>query len=281
MMIGILWTNLAYAEDEADKTWVELTYVEWSSEVASANVIKVVLEELDYEVELIAVSAAVMWQAVASGDVDGHVAAWLQSTHAHYLNAVKNKVENLGPNLVGTKIGLVVPQYVTINAIDELKANQFNKKIIGIDPGAGLMSKTEQVMEAYQLKDFRLMEGSGATMAAALGDAIKNKRWIVVTGWTPHWMFSRWDLKYLNDPKRIYAPSNNTDKGEEYISTIVRKGLKEDKPGVYQVLDNFHWKATDMEQIMIWNEEKNADPYQNAKRWVEENRDKVEKWKSP
>lgn len=137
MMIGILWTNLAYAEDEADKTWVELTYVEWSSEVASANVIKVVLEELDYEVELIAVSAAVMWQAVASGDVDGHVAAWLQSTHAHYLNAVKNKVENLGPNLVGTKIGLVVPQYVTINAIDELKANQFNKKLLALIQGQG------------------------------------------------------------------------------------------------------------------------------------------------
>jgi glycine betaine/proline transport system substrate-binding protein len=184
----------------------------------------------------------------------------------------------LGPNLEGTKIGLVVPQYVTINSIEELKADKFKRKIIGIDPGAGLMTKTEQVIKAYQLKNFKLMEGSGATMAAALGDAIKNKRWIVVTGWTPHWMFSRWDLKYLSDPKGIY---NASDGREEYISTIVRQGLKEDKPEVYRVLDKFYWKASDMEQIMIWNEEKAAEPYENAKRWVKENRDKVKSWLSP
>ncbi|MCK5522357.1 MAG: glycine betaine ABC transporter substrate-binding protein [Thiomargarita sp.] len=265
-----------HAED--DEKYVELTYVEWASEVASTYVVKVVLEELGYKVELIPVSAAIMWQAVASGDVDGHVAAWLKSTHAHYLNAVTDRIENLGPNLEGTKIGLVVPQYVTINSIEELKADKFKRKIIGIDPGAGLMSKTEQVIKAYKLKNFKLMEGSGATMAAALSDAIKNKRWIVVTGWTPHWMFSRWDLKYLSDPKGLFNPSNGR---EEYISTIVRQGLKEDKPEVYRVLDKFYWKASDMEQVMIWNEEKAADPYENAKRWVKENRDKVKTWLSP
>lgn len=261
---------------------VELTYVEWASEVASANVIKVVLDELNYKVELIPVTAAIMWQAVAIGEVDGHVAAWLETTHAHYLKAVKDKVEHLGPNLVGTKIGLVVPQYVTINSIDELNANiyQFKRKIIGIDPGAGLMSKTEQAIEAYKLEKFRLIEGSGASMAAALADAIKNKRWIVVTGWTPHWMFSRWKgLKYLKDSKGIYNSSK--EGAEEYIGTVVHKGLKEDKPEVYRVLDRFYWETADMEQVMIWNEEKDGDPYQNAKRWVEENRDKVKRWTSP
>jgi len=136
--------QLSIPSAQAEKGKVELTYVEWASEVASANVIKVVLEALNYEVELIPVTAAIMWQAVAISEVDGHVAAWLETTHAHYLKAVKDKVEHLGPNLVGTKIGLVVPQYVTINSIDELNANiyQFKRKIIGIDPGAGLMSKT-------------------------------------------------------------------------------------------------------------------------------------------
>jgi glycine betaine/proline transport system substrate-binding protein len=28
----------------------------------------------------------------------------------------------------------------------------------------------------------------------------------------------------------------------------------------------------------VWNEEKGADPYQNAKRWVKENPDKVKEW---
>ncbi len=282
IVMGIIGISLSLvvAADNDDKL-IELTYVEWSSEVASTNVIKVVLEELGYEVDIIPVSAAVMWQAVASGDADGLVAAWLSTTHAHYLKAVQHKVENLGPNLVGTKIGLVVPQYVTINSIDELKSNvnRFNKKIIGIDPGAGLMSKTEQVMQEYQLHRFKLMEGSGAIMAAVLADAIKNDQWIVVTGWTPHWMFSRWKLKYLNDPKNIYNPS--LDGSKEFIGTIVRKGLKKDMPKAYKVLDQFVWEPKDMEQVMTWNENDEADPYENAKRWVNENREIVEKWMLP
>ncbi|MDM8569465.1 glycine betaine ABC transporter substrate-binding protein [Thiotrichales bacterium HSG1] len=273
IFIGIFGTVYA-TEDEP----IEITYVEWSSEVASANVIKVVLEEIDVEVDIIPVTAAAMWQAVASNDVDGHVAAWLYTTHAHYLEAVQENIEYLGPNLLGTKIGLIVPEYVTINSITELNDNikKFRKRIIGIDPGAGLMSKTEQAIEEYDLKKFKLIEGSGAAMTASLGNAIKNKEWIVVTGWTPHWIFSRWKLKYLDDPKNIYNPKDS--RGEEHIGTIVRKGLKKDNPKVYKVLDNFLWKTSDMEQVMIWNENKDSDPYENAVRWVKENRDKVNKW---
>jgi len=283
LIVGIIGITLSLVVvANTDDKQIELTYVEWSSEVASTNVVKVILEELGYEVDIIPVSAAVMWQAVASGDADGLVAAWLNTTHAHYLRAVKHKVENLGPNLVGTKIGLVVPQYVTLNSIEELKANanRFKKKIIGIDPGAGLMSKTEQVMQEYQLHEFKLMEGSGATMTAMLADAIKNNRWIVVTGWTPHWMFSRWKLKYLSDSKFIYNPTSNTG-NEEFIGTIVRKGLKKDMPEAYKVLDRFTWEPKDMEQLMIWNEEEKSDPYENAKRWVDENRDRVKNWLLP
>ena len=261
--------------NKKSKGEVTLVYVEWSSEIASTNVVKTVLEELGYKVEMLSVSAAAMWQAVASGDADAHVAAWLPSTHAHYFAAVKDKVDDLGPNLKGTKIGLVVPAYVTINSIEELNANadKFQGKIIGIDPGAGLMSKTETVIDEYHLDKFKLIEGSGATMAAALKEAIRNQQWIVVTGWTPHWKFSRWQLKYLEDPKKIYGD-------EEYIGTIVRKGLREDMPEVYNFLDNFHWTAADMEKVMIWNEEPNTTPEANAKRWVNENPDKVAKWLS-
>jgi len=260
----------------ASKGKVRLVYVEWASEVVSTNVMRVVLEDLGYEVKIIPVSAAAMWQSVGSGDADALVAAWLNTTHGHYFKAVKDKVEDLGPNLEGTRIGLVEPDYVPIKSVTELNkyADKLEGKIIGIDPGAGLMSKTEQVIKDYGLNKFKLVEGSGATMTAALADAIKNHQWIVVTGWTPHWMFSRWKLKYIDEPKKIYDTSG-------YISTIVRKGLKKDLPEVYQVFDKFYWTPADMEQIMVWNEEKGADPYENAKRWVRENPDKVKTWLAP
>ena len=201
LLTAALLTGCGEQQSRANRDkHVELVYVEWSSEVASANVIRVVLEQQGYTVTLTPVSAAAMWQAVASGDADAMVAAWLPTTHGHYLKRVKNKVVDLGPNLEGTRIGLIVPEYVKVDSITDLNhyADRFRQRIIGMDPG-GLMSKTEQVINAYQL-DFNLIEGSGATMVAALNDAITNKQWIVVTGWTPHWKFARWNLKYLADP---------------------------------------------------------------------------------
>lgn len=251
---------------------VELVYVEWSSEVASTNVIRVVLEKQGYTVTLTPVSAAAMWQAVASGDADAMVAAWLPTTHGHYLKRVKDKVVDLGPNLEGTRIGLVVPEYVTVDSIADLNhhADRFRQRIIGMDPGAGLMSKTEQVIDVYQL-DFNLIEGSGATMVAALGDAIINKQWIVVTGWTPHWKFARWDLKYLSDPKNVYGQAGQ-------IHTVVRQGLQKSMPEVYQILDRFHWSAEEMMALMEQNRHKGADPYQNAQQWIDNHPEQVARW---
>lgn len=267
-------TKEAKKKQEQKKETVELAYVEWSSEVASTNVVKAVLQEkMGYDVKITAVSAAAMWQSIASGDYDGMVAGWLPTTHGHYLEELKDDVVDLGPNLTGTKIGLVVPTYVSIDSISEMKENaeKFDGKIIGIDPGAGIMSKTEAVLEDYELDNFKLVSGSGATMTAALKDAIDNNEWIAVTGWTPHWKFAKWDLKYLDDPKGTYG-------GEEAIHTIVRTGLMADMPEVHTFLNNFEWTPEEMAEVMVWNQEKGADPYENAKRWIEENPEKVEKW---
>jgi glycine betaine/proline transport system substrate-binding protein len=252
---------------------VELAYVEWSSEVASTHVVQAVLQEkMGYDVSVTPVSAAAMWTAVGSGDVDGMVAAWLKTTHDHYLEQVEDNVINLGPNLEGTRIGLVVPAYVEIDSIAEMNnyADEFDGKIIGIDPGAGIMSTTEQAIDEYNLTNFKLVEGSGATMTAALADAYRNKDWIAVTGWTPHWKFGRWDLKYLEDPKGIYGE-------EEWISTIVREGLEDDMPEVYKLLDNFYWTPNDMAEVMIMNQE-GGDPYDNAVKWINENPELVNSW---
>jgi len=258
----------------ASKGKVRLAYVEWDCATATTNVARAVLEEkLGYEVETLPVAAAAMWAATASGDVDGMMAAWLPATHASYLKRFKKKLVDLGPLVTGAKIGLVVPSYVPISSITEINANadKFSDRIIGIDPGAGIMSKTEDALDTYGLSKMEIMEGSGATMTAALADAIKNKEWIVVTGWAPHWMFGRWDLKFLDDPKGTFGAS-------EHINTMVRKGLDKDKPEVYRFLDNFKWSRNQMETVMAWDQEPGADRYEDAKRFVRENPELVNSW---
>lgn len=259
--------------DKDSKGKIELTYVEWVSEVASTNVVKAVIEErLGYECKITPVSAAAMWQAIASGDVDGMVAAWLPATHGDFLEKFKNKVEVVRKNMKGGRIGLVVPDYVPLKNISDLNMNadKFEGKIYAIDSGSGTNRMCENALKDYNL-NFKMIEGSDATMVGALKDAVRNNRWIVVTGWVPHWKFSRWKLKFLNDPKKSFGD-------EEYIATVVRKGFASDYPDIYKFFKKFNWKPEDMQEVMLWNAEDGADPYTNALRWIKENSKRVDGW---
>ncbi|QEA39999.1 glycine betaine ABC transporter substrate-binding protein [Pistricoccus aurantiacus] len=269
-MAGLAMSGNVQAQE--DKGTVTLAYVEWVSTVASTNVVRALLEERGYDVKMSSLSGAAMWQALSYGDADAIVAAWLPTTHEDYYAKVKDSVVDLGPNLEGTKLGLVVPSYTEMDSIEDIKENPdaLDGQIVGIDPGAGIMRLTYDVIDEYDL-DVDLRTGSGATMTAALGNAIKNEEDIAVTGWTPHWMFARWDVKYLDDPKNVYG-------GAEKIHTIVREGFQEDMPEAAAVLDNFHWSPEDMEEVMLMNLEEGTDPLENAKKWIADNRDQVDEW---
>ncbi|MFM9328267.1 glycine betaine ABC transporter substrate-binding protein [Paenibacillus mesotrionivorans] len=153
---------------------------------------------------------------------------------------------------------------------DKSIGDQVQHQIIGIDPGAGIMKQAAQVLTDYELKDWKLVEGSGAAMAAALDKAYKDKKPIIVTGWTPHWMFAKYELKYLEDPKGTFGK-------DEEIRTIVRKGLKDSLPSAYAVLDRFEWTAEDMAVVMsaIIDGKK---PEEAAADWVKNNAAKVDVW---
>lgn len=275
LLIAMALVLACAAPGMAEKPEVKLAYVEWDCAAASTNLVKAVLQEkMGYDVEILPVTAAAMWMAVGTGDVDGMVTAWLPVTHADYLKQVEGKVEDLGPIVGGAKLGWAVPSYVEVDSIADLNdnADKFDGKIIGIDPGAGLMRLSEKAMKEYNLDKFELMEGSGSTMTAALSNAIKNKEWVVVTAWSPHWMFGRWDLKYLDDPKGVLGE-------EEQIHTIVRNGLNDDMPEVYAMLDNFHYESPDqLQTLMAWNQEDGADRYENAKRFMKEYPELVDSW---
>jgi len=273
IMLTLVCLMLLAVPAMAAKGKVRIAYVEWDCATASTMTAKAALEEMGYEVETLPVAAAAMWQALGSGDVDAMVTAWLPVTHADYYDKVKDKVEKVSVVSGGAKLGWAVPSYVTINSIEELNANadKFDGKIIGIDPGSGLMKLSEQAVQDYGLDKLELMEGSGATMTAALASAIKDKKWVVVTAWSPHWMFGKWDLKYLDDPKKVLG-------GEEQIEGIVRKGLKKDMPEVYDFFSRFKWDSPNqLQMVMAWNQE-GGTPEENAQRFLKEYPDTVKKW---
>ncbi|SDC56413.1 glycine betaine ABC transporter substrate-binding protein [Shouchella lonarensis] len=141
--------------------------------------------------------------------------------------------------------------------------------ITGIDPGSGVVTNAEKAVDEYGL-DLTVQASQSAAMTQALEDAISKNEPIVVTGWNPHWKFTRYELKYLEDPKGVFGEA-------EGIHTIARSGLKDDKPEAYEVLDNFLWSEEDMGEVMVAIEEGTAD-VDAAKDWVEKNEEKVSEW---
>lgn len=270
---------------------LKIGYVEWSSSIASANLMQAVLqEELGYQVELKRMEADEMWQSVADGSVDVILSAWLPLTHEHYMAQYRDQVDDLGPNLKGARIGLVVPDvtvgrqtggrgerarpYITADSITDLKqyADKFRRTIVGIDPEAGIMKKAHEAIKAYGLDGYRIIDGSEVSMTAELSNAIRQQRWMVVTGWTPHWMFARWNLKFLEDPQNIFGDA-------EQIHTVARKGLQQDMPSVYEVLDKFNWTSDEAAHYMIWNQaDHGMYPYEKAQRWMRTYPERVQEW---
>lgn len=268
VLVGGTLVNL-FKSGNDDKQ-VNLSYVEWDTEVASTNVIAEVLRQQGYEVTITPLDNAIMWESVATGETDGMVAAWLPITHASMWEKHQDGVEDLGANLVGAKIGLVVPSYMEADSIADL-TTEAKQKITGIEPGASMMTAVENTIDLYpNLKDWGLVASSSGAMTAALDQAVKKQEEIVITGWSPHWMFAKYDLKYLEDPLK------GVETNEE-IHTVVRKGLEEEQPEVYHILDNFYWEKMDIEEVMLAIQQ-GQDPQEAARDWIEKNQETVNSW---
>ena len=144
-------------------------------------------------------------------------------------------------------------------------------EIVGIEPGSGTMNIAQETVDAYDL-DLDLTPSSEPAMLTELQQALDNEEPIVVTLWQPHWMFSEYDLKFLEDPKGTLGE-------EENIHTMVREGLEEDKPSAYQLLDNFYWEVDDMNEVMAkFGQDDSVEPRDAAQEWIDDHPDKVEEW---
>lgn len=256
---------------QGEKKTVKLAYVNWAEGIAMTNLAAAILEEkMGYTVELTMADVAPVFTSVASGNTDAFLDVWLPVTHEDYMKKYGDDLVDLGMVYENAMLGLVVPSYVEIDSIEQLNENKdlFDGEIVGIDAGAGLMSAAEKAVEEYNL-DYNLLTGSGTTMTAALSKAIDSGNPIVVTGWAPHWMFARWDLKVLEDPQKIFGEVEN-------IHIVTRKGLEEDQPEVVAFLKNFKLTDDELGDLMGAIEEDGGEPLEIAKTWMNDHEDFVQ-----
>ncbi|EIK97956.1 putative glycine betaine-binding protein [Pseudomonas sp. M47T1] len=269
----VLATSSTLASADSKPT-LSIGYVDgWSDSVATTYVAsEVIKQKLGYDVKLMPVATGIMWQGVATGKLDAMLSAWLPVTHGEYWAKNKDKVVDYGPNFKDAKIGLIVPEYVAAKSIADLKTDTtFKSKIVGIDAGSGVMLKTDEAIKDYDLTGYKLQASSGAAMTAELGRAYDKHESIAVTGWVPHWMFAKWKLRFLDDPKGVYGAA-------ETVNSIGSKELDAKAPDVAAFLKKFHWNSKDeIGEVMLAVQE-GAKPEAAAKDWVAKHPDRVAEW---
>ena len=181
---GILLTFGSCGDNGKSKK-ISIAYANWSEGIAMTNLAKAIFEDQGYDVKLLNADLAPIFTSISRKKADVFMDVWMPVTMEDYMKQYGDKLEVIGDIYDGARIGLVVPDYVTINSIEELNAEKerFSGQIVGIDAGAGIMKATDQAIKDYGL-DYKLMTSSGPAMTASLKKAIDKKDWIVVTGWT-------------------------------------------------------------------------------------------------
>lgn len=230
---------------------LRLGWSPWAdAEVISLMAKQLIETHLDWPVERVLADIGIQYASVARGDLDLMLMAWLPLTHEDYWKRVRERVLDLGPMYSG-RLGWVVPDYVDsniVNSITDLRqpsvAARFKNQVQGIDPGSGLNQLSQVALKDYGLADMRLVASSSAAMTAVLDQAIRDQRWVIVTSWTPHWMFARYKLRFLEDPQRAFG-------GTEWIHAIARQDLSAIAPSVTDFLTRFRIPDSELAEILL------------------------------
>jgi glycine betaine/proline transport system substrate-binding protein len=253
---------------------INIGYIDWDEDVAVTNLAAILLEEeLGYEVKTTLSDVGPLYSGVATGDIDAFLDVWLPTTHASYWEQYQDEVVDLGRWYEGTAtLGIGVPDYAEAQSIEDLNQyrDEFGGEIIGIEPGAGIMRIVEEnAIPGYGL-DYELVESSTPAMISQLEQALDAGEPIAFTAWKPHWMFTAFDIRYLEDPEGEMG-------GPEELSAITREGLEEDAPEAFQFLDNINLTEQQLGELELAIQEA-GDPEAGARNWLEENREVAESW---
>lgn len=244
----ILWKALCAAamvgmtmvSARAEEKSITLGTMSWEDLTPITGITKKVLEDAGYSVKVVPFSEwGIAYAALTKGDVQ-LLASQTDYVAQDYWDKNKKRLEKISPVSHGLYQAIAVPQYVAIDSVEQLNENadKFGGKIVGIEPGSGLMRDAATAVKDYDLK-LQLVEGSTAAMTAALKSAVDRSEWVAVTIWEPSWMMQKYPMKFLKDPKGIFPPPQS-------YYWIGQKGFSAEYPHAREVVASVYVPLADI-----------------------------------
>ncbi|MEV4004953.1 glycine betaine ABC transporter substrate-binding protein [Actinomadura sp. NPDC049753] len=208
----------------------------WAEGEAATALWKRLLTDKGYKVEVKNLDTGPLYAGMSKGDVDLFVDAWLPGTHEDYWKQYGDKLEKIGTWYDSAPLTIAVPNYSPLKTLDDLKGKggAYGGKIVGIEKSSGLYRVSqEKMLPAYGLKDeYEVTTSSTAAMLTELKKAVDAKKDIVVTLWRPHWAYTKYPIRDLQDPKGAMGKPDG-------IHTVAREDFGKDQPEVTGWLKKF------------------------------------------
>ncbi|MDW6002451.1 choline ABC transporter substrate-binding protein [Vibrio mangrovi] len=280
LSLSALFSLQSYAATTCET--VHFSDVGWTDITSTTAVTSEVLNGLGYGTKTDLLSVPVTYSSMANGDIDVFLGNWMPTMEGDikkYLDA--GSVENVRANLTGAKYTLAVPQYVYdagVHSFADLAkyASKFHNRIYGIEPGNDGNRLIQDMIDtnAFQLKDFNLIESSEAGMVSQVSRSIRRNQWIVFLGWAPHPMNTNFKMAYLSGGDDYFGPNY----GGATVYTNVRKGYTAQCPNVGKLLANLQFSLTMENQIMDGILNKKQPAQQAAKAWLKSNPEVLDQW---
>ncbi len=253
---------------------------DWPGFRAKNSIVEFILENIGYEVERTTARDPILHQGLTQGDIDIHLGSWMpQNTDMR--KKYKGQVNYVTQNMTEGVYIMAVPQYVWEAGVKshadlDKYADKFDKKLYVGPAGWASSKKMNKAIDEdiYGLGDWTAVNSSQSALMAQLEKSIEDKDWICFVAWKPHWMNTQYDIKYLEDPKRLWESPYS------WVDTLTRPGFEEDYPQVYRFLQQFR---VDVEDNSQWINEigfEERDEMEVAEEWVRNNILKVRRWLS-
>jgi glycine betaine/proline transport system substrate-binding protein len=225
-----------------DKT-VSIGYVPWDEVTAATYLWEHILEEQGYTVEVTQLEPAAVYAAVAQNNTDLFLAA-IPETQGDYWDEFGYNFTSVAEWYKPLKHSLVVPEYVDVDSITDLegRAAEFGGRIVGIEPGSGLMKETTKAAEAYDLSGYDVIEGSSAAMLAEFERAVAAQEPIVAAAWNPHWAVAEYGMKFLEDPENVYVDGG--------VYHVIASEDAQEKQELISLLDDFSMSDEDLMPLL-------------------------------
>lgn len=264
----------APAAETSGKT-ITIGTLSWEESLAVTAVWENVLESEGYTVEIKQLDAGPAYQALSTGQIDVFSEQW-PNYFKDFMEKYEEDIETIGTWYEGTDINLAVPDYVEqVNSLADLadNADLFGNRIIGIESGSETMKLLEStVAPGYGLDAFKVEASSTPAMIASLEDAIADKKPIVVTLWRPHWAFTKYPIKALEDPQELFG-------GTGVIQSVANKGFGERQPEAEKILSNFKLSSEQLGELELAIQAAGkGNITEGVRNWIEKNQDLVDSW---